>query len=132
MLYFVSSPLVFRFPIFPSSSTIMMGSFRADQLQLLSPPPSCSVAFFFFFFFLGLLAKSEFWFLFSFTLYYSVIKAFHISVSRSFFTGVWVTASLLKSPALFLVFWPFSIMLSFGWSPLVRQLPTPPVPLVTL
>ena len=43
--------------------------------------------------------------------YYSPIRAFHISVSRWFFTGVWVTASLLKSPGLFLVFWPFSIML---------------------
>ena len=62
--------------------------------------------------------------------YYSLIRAFYISVSRGFFTGVWVTASLLKSPGLFLVFWPFSIMLSFGWSPLVRQLPSPPVSLV--
>ena len=64
--------------------------------------------------------------------YYSLIRAFHISVSRWFFTGVWVIASLLKSPGLFSVFWPFSIMLSFGWSPLVRQLPNPPVPLVIL
>ena len=58
--------------------------------------------------------------------------AFHISVSRWFFTGVWVTASLLKFPGLFFVFWPFSTMLSFGWSPLVRQLPSPLVPLVIL
>ena len=36
------------------------------------------------------------------------------------FTGDWVTASLLKSPGLFSVFWPFSIVLLFGWSPLVR------------
>ena len=49
-----------------------------------------------------------------------------------FFTGVWVTASLIKSPGLFSVFWPFSIMLSFGWSPPSRQLPSPPVPLVIL
>ena len=62
--------------------------------------------------------------------YYSLIRAFHISNSRWFFTEVWVTASLLKSPGLFLVFCPFSIMLSFGWSPLVRQLPSPLVPLV--
>ena len=34
-----------------------------------------------------------------------------------------MTTSLLKSPGLFSVFWPFSIMLSFGWSPLGRQLP---------
>ena len=39
---------------------------------------------------------------------------FHISVSWWFFTGVWVTASLLKSPGLVSGFWPFSIMLSFG------------------
>ena len=62
----------------------------------------------------------------------SLELSFHISVSRWFFTGVLVTASLLKSPGLFLVFWPSSIMLSFGWSPLVRQLPSPLVPLVIL
>ena len=64
--------------------------------------------------------------------YYSLIRAFYISVSRWFFTGVWVTASLFKSPGFFLVFWPFSIMLSFEWSPLIRQFPSPPVPLVIL
>ena len=64
--------------------------------------------------------------------YYSFIRAFHISVSRWFFTGIRVTASLLKSSGLFSVFWPFSIMLSFGWSPPIRQLPSPPVPLVIL
>ena len=64
--------------------------------------------------------------------YYSLIRAFHISVSRWFFIGVWVKASLLKSPGLFIVFWPFSTMLSFGWSPLVRQTPSPLVPLVIL
>ena len=64
--------------------------------------------------------------------YYLLIRAFHINVSWWFFTGVWVTVSLFKSPGLFLVFWPFSIMLSFGWSPLVHQLPSPPVPLVIL
>ena len=61
-----------------------------------------------------------------------IIRVFHISVSRWFFTGVWVTAILLKSPGLFSVFWPFSIMLSFGWSPLVRQLPSPPLLLLLL
>ena len=50
--------------------------------------------------------------------YCSLTRAFHISDSRWFFTEVWVTASLLKSPGLFLVFWQFSTMLSFGWSPL--------------
>ena len=49
-----------------------------------------------------------------------------------FFTGVWVTASLLSSSGLFSVFWPFSIILSFGWSPLVRQLPSLQVFLITL
>ena len=41
-------------------------------------------------------------------------------------------ASLLKSPGLFSVFWPFSIMLLFGWSPLDRQLPNLPVLLLLL
>ena len=54
-----------------------------------------------------------------------IIRTFHINASRWFFTGVWVTASILMSPGLFLVFWPFSTRLSFGWSPLVRQLPNP-------
>ena len=41
-------------------------------------------------------------------------RIFLVSVSWWFFTGVWVTASLLKSPGLFSVFCPFSVMLSFG------------------
>ncbi len=41
-------------------------------------------------------------------------RVFHISVSWWFFTGVWVTASLLRSPGLVSGFWPFSSMLSFG------------------
>ena len=65
--------------------------------------------------------------------YYSLIRAFHISFCRWFFTGVWVTASLLKSPGLFLVFCQFSTMLSFRWPPLVLQLPSPfSNPLVTV
>ena len=64
--------------------------------------------------------------------YIYFLRVFHISVSWWSFTGVWVTANLLKSPGLFSVFWPFSIMLSFGWSLPVRQLPSPPVPLVIL
>ena len=35
-------------------------------------------------------------------------RVFHISVSWWFFNGVWVTASLLKSPGLVSGFWPFS------------------------
>ena len=49
-----------------------------------------------------------------------IIYTFRVfSISWWFFTGVWVTASLLKSPGLFSVFWPSSIVLSFGWSPLI-------------
>ena len=60
---------------------------------------------------------------------------------RQFFTSVLADGfslkfewqkSLLNSPGLFSVFWPFSIMLSFGWSPLVLHLPSPPVPLIIL
>ena len=42
--------------------------------------------------------------------YYLLIRVFQINVSWWFFTGVWVTTSLHKSPGLFLLFWPFSIM----------------------
>ena len=44
----------------------------------------------------------------------------------------WVTASLLKSPGLFSVFCPFSIMLLFGWFPLGRQFPNPPGRLINI
>ena len=64
--------------------------------------------------------------------YYLLIRVFHISVSWGHFTGDWVKASLLKSPGLFSVFWRFSIMLLFGWSPLGRQLPNFPGPLIIL
>ena len=39
--------------------------------------------------------------------YYLLIRVFNINVSWWSFTGVWATASLLKSPGLFSVFWPF-------------------------
>ena len=55
-----------------------------------------------------------------------------ISVRWWFFTGVWVTASLFKSPGLSSVLLPSSIMLSFGCFPLVCQLPNPPGPLIIL
>ena len=61
-----------------------------------------------------------------------IIRVFHISVSWWSFTGDWVTASLLKSPGLFSVFWPFSIMLLFGWSPLGHQLLNLPGPLIII
>ena len=41
-----------------------------------------------------------------------------------------MTASLLKSSGFLSVFWLSSIMLSFGWSLLVRQLPNSPGPLI--
>ena len=42
-----------------------------------------------------------------------IIIIIHISITWWFFTGVWVTASLLKSPGLVSVFWPSAAMLSF-------------------
>ena len=39
------------------------------------------------------------------------LRVFHISFSWWFFTGVWVTASHLKPPGFFSVFWPFLTML---------------------
>ena len=62
----------------------------------------------------------------------SLLRVFHTSVSKWFFTGVRVTASLIKSLGLFLVFWPISTILLFGWSPLVLLFPSPPVPLPIL
>ena len=38
-------------------------------------------------------------------------RVFHVSVSWGVFIGVWVTASLLKSPGLLSGFWLFSIIL---------------------
>ena len=40
-----------------------------------------------------------------------LFRVFHVSISRWFFPGVWVTASLLKSPGLFSVSCPFSVLL---------------------
>ena len=59
-------------------------------------------------------------------------RFFHISVSWWSFTGVWVTASLIKSPGPFSVFRLSSILLLYGWSPLVRQLHSPSGPLIIL
>ena len=64
--------------------------------------------------------------------YYLLIRFFHTSVSWWSFTGDWVTANLLNSLGLFSVFWPSSVMLLFGWSPLGHQLPNPPVSLIIL
>ena len=64
--------------------------------------------------------------------YHYLLRVFHIIVSWWSFTGDCEKASLLKSPGLFSVFWSFSIMLLFGWSPLGRQLPNPPSPFIIL
>ena len=61
-----------------------------------------------------------------------IIGGFLISASWWSFTGVWVTASLLKSSGLFSVFSPFSVMFLFEWSSIVRQIPSPPVPFIIL
>ena len=78
------------------------------------------VLFFFFllFFFLliiirsGLLPETR-WALLSLFLLLSIycLGIFHISFRWWFFTGVWMTSSLLKCPGLFSVCWPFSKML---------------------
>ena len=60
--------------------------------------------------------------------YSTTLRVFHISINWLPFTGVWVTASLLKSPGLFSVFWPISTLLSFGWSLLVFLFPILSVP----
>ena len=56
------------------------------------------------------------------------MKVFNTRISWLFLKGFWVTANLLKSSGLFLVFWQILIMLSFGWSPLVLLFPSPQVP----
>ena len=61
------------------------------------------------------------------TYYFTHLGVFHTSVVWWFSTGVWVTASLIKSPKLFLVFWPILIMPQSRWFPLVLLLPNLPV-----
>ena len=62
----------------------------------------------------------------------SFIPVFHPIVNWWSSARVWVTASLLKSPGLFSVFWPILIMLLFGWSLLVFLFPIPPASLPIL
>ena len=57
---------------------------------------------------------------------------FHTTTSWWSFTGVWETASLLKSSGLYSVFWPILIILLWRWSPLVLLLPNLPVSLPIL
>ena len=59
--------------------------------------------------------------------YFTHLRAFPTSFSWSFSTGSWVTASLLKSPGLSLVFPPSLTMLLFWWSPLVLLFASSPV-----
>ena len=59
--------------------------------------------------------------------YFTPLRVFHTNVSWWFFTGVWVTASFLKSLGLFSVFWPILIMLESWWFLLVFLYPSLPV-----
>ena len=63
--------------------------------------------------------------------YFTLLRVFYTWVTSWFFTEVWVTASLLKSPGFFSLFWPISTMQSFGWSPFILLFPSPPI-LVTI
>ena len=58
--------------------------------------------------------------------YFSLSRIFCANVSRWFLTGIWVTANLFKSPKLFSVLWPISIMLWFGLSSLFFLFTSPP------
>ena len=60
--------------------------------------------------------------LFAYFYYFYSFRVFHISFSWWFFTEVWVTPSLLKSPRLFSVFWPISIN-----NAVVYMVSTPPL-----
>ena len=73
--------------------------------------------------------------------YYFIIVVFYrcychyyylFSFKSFFYTSVWVTTSLLKSPGFFSVFWLISIMQKFEWSPLFLLFPSPLVPLLIL
>ena len=64
--------------------------------------------------------------------FFTNLRVFHTSVNWWFSSGVWVTASLLKSPGSFLVFGQILIILLFGWSPLSLLFSNRPVPLSIL
>ena len=59
-------------------------------------------------------------------------SSFYTSVSQWFFTGVWVTASFLKSPGFLLLFRQISAMMKFGWFQLVPNFFTSSVPCTIL
>ena len=96
-----------------------------------APITICTIVIFMFHSIFNSLTRSRYLSFFWYYYYYLLIRDFHISVIWWSFTGDWVTARLLKSPWLFSVFWPSSIMLLFVWSLLGRQLPVPPGPLIS-
>ena len=57
---------------------------------------------------------------------------FFFLLSGWFSPGIWVTASLIKSPRLFSVFWPISTILLFELTQLVFLFPNHPVPVPIL
>ena len=58
---------------------------------------------------------------------FTLLRVIHAFINGWSFTGSWVTASLLKSPWLFLVFWQILIMLLFIWFPLALLFSYPSV-----
>ena len=58
--------------------------------------------------------------LFFSSLIFFILRVLHSSVSWWFSIVIWKTASLIKSPELFLIFQPITRMLLFEWSPLVH------------
>ena len=92
--------------------SVVYSSFHFFSVLFCDQPGQQSPWFFKFTFFLliikrsGLLAEIRFIIIIIYSL-----RVFHISISRWSFTGDCVTASLLKSPGLLSVFWPFSTML---------------------
>ena len=58
---------------------------------------------------------------------FTSLTVFLTSISWWSFSGVWVSASLLKFPRFFSVFWLILTVLSFEWSPLIFLFPILPV-----
>ena len=64
--------------------------------------------------------------------FYYFLWVFHASISWWSFTGVCVTASLLRSSGLFLVCWSISAMQWFGWFGSVLRFQSHPAPFPSL
>ena len=92
------SPPIYNTPI----------QFQARHIQLGPFSPSCSTAFW-----VILLSPSACLSHFDDN-HFTLLRVFRTTVSWWFLTGVWVTASLLKSPGLFWVLWPILKMMSLG------------------